>query len=43
MPLGEEPDLESRVVVDFPQIHDDAIQATIGQCGLEALRGDEGL
>jgi hypothetical protein len=39
MPLGHKPDLRNGVVVDFDQIHNNAIKPAIEQCGLEALRG----
>jgi hypothetical protein len=41
MPFGQKPDLKSGVVVDFDQIYNEAIKPAIGDCGLEALRGDE--
>ena len=43
MPFGQKSDLKSGVIVDFDQIYNNAIKPAIEQCGLEALRGDEGL
>ena len=41
MPFGHKPDLKNGVVVDFDQIHNNAIKLTIEACRLEASRGDE--
>jgi hypothetical protein len=41
VPFGHKPDLKNGVVVDFDQIHNNAIKPAIEACRLEASRGDE--
>jgi hypothetical protein len=41
MPFGQKPDPQNCVVVDFDQIHNEAIKPAIGGCGIEGLRGEK--